>query len=91
MFVSSSDYMQHLKALIDNEEGELRVAVAFWGKGAVEYVHRRVVSLIVNHQKREIGDDLSPCRGVGGVRYLRIAFPMTDTERRDERGSPQYR
>lgn len=51
MFISSSDYKQHLKALIDNEEGELRVAVAFWGKGAVEHIHpndKRPIRMICN-------------------------------------------
>jgi hypothetical protein len=51
MFVSSSDYKQHLKTLVDNEEGELRVAVAFWGKGAVEHIHpndKRPIRMICN-------------------------------------------
>lgn len=39
MFVSSSTYKHELKKLVDSEEGELRVAVAFWGKGALDHIH----------------------------------------------------
>jgi hypothetical protein len=39
MFVSSSMYKHELKKLVETEGGELRVAVAFWGKGAVDHIH----------------------------------------------------